>query len=353
MQHKEFVIIGNGVASKLLAFYLYQKLKTPITVIASEDFAPMCSTRTTAINCLRGTQKGLSALGDMMVDSFDEFVDFFQEYQPDGIEKSVELQLWQENREKWLRRFGICEQFETLPFFQNALNECFEGYQSDAYIFHPEVFLEWLDNQYEKEFLNDYVINVEKMGTSYQIQTQKGEIVECQYLYLCTSYESPLFSNLVSEDKLRRELEHSKPVAGTYLKFDINDFDLKEVAFKKSFSLVFDQIHLIFRRHANDVLIGSTSSNNSKNFLPDETGIFKQYETLQKHLQGVLTLPSFDKAELITGIRHKGQRRTPFWGKINDNCYGVWGLYKNAFSLGFSAAKELTQLTANMKTENN
>jgi hypothetical protein len=173
MERKEFVIIGNGVASKILAMYLYKEFQRPITIIANEDFAPMCSTRSTAINCLRGTQKGLSALGDMIVDSYDEFVEFYNEYvingslcEPgcgvvSGIEKTVELQLWQENRERWLRRFGKCEQYDRLPFFHNNLNECFEGYQSDAYIFHPEVFLEWLDNQCEKEFINDYVINVQ------------------------------------------------------------------------------------------------------------------------------------------------------------------------------------------------
>jgi hypothetical protein len=135
-------------------------------------------------------------------------------------------------------------------------------------------------------------------------------------------------------------------VAGTYLQFPLEEFNLSEFTTKESFSLVFDEIHFIVRRHAGDVLIGATTTNNSKNFYPDKEGMLEQYQRLQKHLHKVITLPAIDKGELITGIRHKGQRRTPFWGQVNDNCYAVWGLYKNAFTLAFTAARELTQLTA-------
>lgn len=349
MQHQEFVIIGDGIAAKVLAFYLYRQYQRPITLIANDQFAPKCSTRTTAINCLRGTQKGLSPLGDMLVAGHYDFEDFYQNYAPEGIEKTIELQLWQNNHEKWLRRFGECKSYDEVPFFTRPLTrqfeECFEGHQSEAYIFHPESFLAWLDSQYERNFINDYVVSIEE-GDQYILNTHNGEKICCDKLFICTSYESSLFSHLVKDEGVKRQLNHSRPVAGTYLRFKVSDFDLKEFRTQHSFSVVFDQIHFIFRSHAKDILIGSTSTNNSKNFLADRQGMLSQYQRVMEILANVITLPTFEKGELITGIRHKGQRRTPYWGEINKNCYAVWGLYKNGYSLAFSAAKHITNLTA-------
>jgi hypothetical protein len=199
---KKFVVIGDGIASKLLSFALYQEYQQPITVIASDEFAPACSTRTTAINCLRGTRKGLSPLGDSIVDTYEEFVAFYNEHKPAGLDKTVELQLWQDNREKWLRRFGSSEQYETLPFFKNMLDEVYEGFQSEAYIFHPESFFSWLDGQFEKEFIQDYVTAIQKEN-GYRISTQKERFCKQSSYSFARVMSYHFFNILLLKKKLK------------------------------------------------------------------------------------------------------------------------------------------------------
>lgn len=339
---KDVVIIGDGVAAKILAFTLYKKHNLVSTVISSEEFVPRCSTRSTAINCLRGTQKNVSSLGDVIVDSYNDFVNFYDTYQPQGIEKSFEIQLWNRDHEKWSKRFKNTNNYDFIPNLKNKLNRSYDGFKSEAFLICPELFFEWLDSHYEKEHLTDYVVDISR-ETNWLIITQSGKEIITKNVILCTSYETELFSKIIREEKLKQTLERSKPVSGTYLRFDINDFKKDQFNSSQAFSLAFNNIHFIYRPFAQDVLIGSTSINNVKSFLPQRNQINEIYFEIKKLLENAIDLPPIEKASMVVGVRHKGQKRTPFWGEINENCYGVWGLYKNGWSFAFKAALEISK----------
>jgi hypothetical protein len=128
------------------------------------------------------------------------------------------------------------------------------------------------------------------------------------------------------------------------MRFTEDQLNKSEFNLNQSFSFVIEEIHFIYRKEAQDFLLGATTTNNQLNFLHDIQGMKDQYLRFKKYTEGVITLPEFDSGELITGIRHKGQKRTPFWGKVNQDIYAIWGLYKNAWTMAFTAGKDLSEL---------
>jgi glycine/D-amino acid oxidase-like deaminating enzyme len=344
MHNKHIVIIGNGIASKCVVFELNKLGFDNITVIASDSYAPMCSTRTTAINCLRGTERGNSELGDKIIDSFEIFEDFYRNYKPLGISETFEMHTTpvapDELIAKWKRRYKKYDKGCEFSLFKNSLNTDLFYIENKAYIISPEIYFNWFDSHNKFTLIEEKVDKI----TDMHIVTSKGQTVIADELIICTSYMSQDFSKLVEDEKLKHRLLHSKPVAGSYLKFNIEDFNSNELDLNTTYCFRVDEVHLIIRPDSKDVLIGSTSTNNSIDMNGDKEGMLKQYDKLSRYLEGVVKLPHFDKSEIITGIRHKGQKRTPYWGEIAKNKYAVWGLYKNAFTFSNMAAKELVRL---------
>lgn len=343
MHNKDIVIIGNGIAAKCVVFYLNKLGFNNITLVADDASAPSCSTRSTAINCLRGTKPGKSELGDLILKSYDDFVEFFDHLNPRGIVKSFETHttpVATKKQAKWDRRYSDYDRSNSFRWFSKRLNEDFFYVENEAYFISPELFLEWFDSKLNFKLIEDYVVKIENNN----IYTKNNKELKFDKLILCTSYMSKEFSSLVSDNLLKHRLLHSKPVPGSYLKFSIKDFNPKQLDLTQTYCFRVDEIHLIVRTESNDVLIGATSTNNILDFEHNNQGMLNQYNELSKFLKGIVDLPDFEKGELITGIRHKGQMRTPFWGEINQNIYAVWGLYKNAYTFAFSAGKEIAKL---------
>jgi len=331
-----FIIIGNGVAAWRVNAELERKFVDAKSLrVASETFAPACSFRSTAINCLRGTQRGISALGDLIVDSHEEFCAFMNKENPDGVLKTHEYQVWdpdsQESSTKWERRFGAHEEFDSIEGL--ALGKTYRGVKSEAYLIDPYQFYQWHIGQFNNtEEIDDHVIEVTKYAGRHRIITQKGREVFADKIFLCAGHSSPVFSSLISDAKCLNYLSRSKPVKGAYLY-------KAAVGSELNFSLALEGKHLIFRN--GDLLIGSTSENDSSITYQDAEQTRSLYDYVSKHLSDPGFLPKFDEMEIKVGVRHKGPKRTPFWGECAENIYGVFGLYKNGFSFSFKAAKDL------------
>ena len=54
-------------------------------------------------------------------------------------------------------------------------------------------------------------------------------------------------------------------------------------------------------------------------------------------------MPNFEEIEFKVGLRHRGRRRTPYWGRLSKQIFGISGLYKNGWSYSFLAAEEVTE----------
>ena len=335
---KTIVIVGNGIASWRVNAELEKKfIDLNIIRIGSEDFIPKCSYRTTAINCLRGVQKGISKLGDLMYDSHVEFEAFYEESRPDGVNVGYEWQFWDpngQNSEKWQRRFKDWDQFKEIGEFQ--FSKTMNGVRSKAYIIEPKRLYKWHSEKFEKtQFINDYVVEINNQNKKHIVRTQKGNVIEADAVVICTGYMAHNFLELVTEESVKDYLKRSKPVRGTYLQ---TQYDLGD----DSFSLALEGSHLIYRASDKNLLIGSSSQNDSSIQIPMEKEVNDIFEFVTSQFSE-WKLPSRENWKLQHGIRFKGAKRTPFWGTLSSRCYGVMGLYKNAFSFSFLAAKELSQ----------
>ena len=78
---KTLSIVGGGLSGLLTAFYLVQERKArslplPRINLFVSPLYPSCTLSSTATVALRGTKKGLSPLGDQLVDAFHEVEKF-------------------------------------------------------------------------------------------------------------------------------------------------------------------------------------------------------------------------------------------------------------------------------------
>lgn len=328
-----FIIIGNGVAAWRINAELERKfVDANILRIGSGPFAPACSFRTTSINSLRGTQKGISPLGDLMVDSYEEFVRFMEREAPDGVFKSFEYQIWDNaNQEKWGRRYKESTQLSSVEGIE--LSKKFCGVKNEAYLIDPLEFYHWHKRSLSQtEEVDDFIVKAEKEGAGHRVWTQRGRSIYADKVFLCAGHDSPVFSSLITEEKCLDYLSRSKPVRGAYL---ISEMSGEE----RSFSIAIENKHLIFRN--GKLIIGSLSENDSS-VVSQKSGPMKElYDFVQAHLKDASILPPFEEMNVVVGARHKGPKRSPWWGVCGENLYGIFGLYKNGFSFSFKAAKDL------------
>lgn len=333
---KTIVIVGNGVAAWRINAELEKKfIDSKIIRIGSEAFSPKCSYRTTSINCLRGVQKGISPLGDLMYDSHMEFEEFFNKEAPGGVNEGHEWQLWSDaggNSDKWERRYSRWEELDEVEGIK--FSTPMKAIKSKAYLIDPYEYYQWHKAQFKNtEHLNDFVIEVNRKEDKFEVKTQNSNTLIADKLILCAGYMSQDFLSLVDDEKVKDYLNRSKPVRGTYLE---TDFEFGN----KSFSLAIESKHLIYRSSDKKLLIGSTSENNNSCQFPMTKEVFDIYDFVNSHLSN-FNLPPKDNWRVKHGIRFKGAKRTPWWGSVSDNCYGVFGLYKNAFTFSIKAAKEV------------
>jgi hypothetical protein len=327
-------IIGNGVAANVLGFYLRKSERFKDAYIAKvydDDLFKPCSLLTTSHNCLRNAQRGLSDLGDKLVDAADEFKSFYENYWPRGVHPCPHKHYWREDyakAHKLARRYRGLEYKSTeIPYFPSDLSTSLWTADNEAYVIESEYYLKWLEEQTK---YNE--IRVESVKS---IDDIKSDIV-----VLCTGQYTRYFADIFDNDQ---HVNGSKPVAGTYLEFKYSDFKETNEWFDKGFCFDLEEVNVVFRPLTQTVLIGATSTLNKNNYL-DDASVNSMYQKTAELLNGTLNLPSLEKGRYKTGIRHKGHRRLPFWGKINDRTYAVYGLYKNAYTFANLAAKDLLSI---------
>lgn len=342
MENSEtLVIIGNGIASWRLNEELEKKfIDARIVRIGRDEFAPKCSLRTTSINCLRGTEKGISPLGDLIVDSQAEFEAFYISERPSGVEKGYEYQLWDgsddESDARWSKRHKENDSFGHIEGIE--LKTPLKGARMPAYLINPALFYLWQKSRLKRsEYIQDYVVEARRDGKGFFVRTQAGVEIYADKLFICAGYLSHHFMDLVEDEKVLDYLSRCKPVRGSFLRHPTGE------EFNTSFSIAFDKHHLIFRNSDQSVLLGSTSENDSSLQTPMTEALYEIYDKIRERLADPSILPPKEDWEVVSGIRHKGAKRMPFWGELAPNCYGVFGLYKNAFSFSFLAAKELVR----------
>lgn len=343
MTRLPYIVIGDGVAARTLLFYLSQyHSDIPLIQISKNDVFPSCSQTTTSVNCLRGTKPGMSKLGDLIVDSYHEFEKFYERFNPKGVSKTIEYQLWSpasEDKAKWQRRYpkvsGPINHIEGVGYFLSPMFVV----ENDAYVVSHQKYLDWLLPS-KVDQIHDVVKNVDASEKGVKVVTLNGEY-QGERCFICAGAFNKNFASLICDPKLRRMLEHSKPVAGTYAAIPVVKTKNRSLNLDQSFALALEGINFIYRQDRQEFLVGATTENNTHVYIPNQNLFAPIYNQLRDFLKPHIELPSFDQVDLYCGIREKGQKRLPFWGEIAPNTFMISGLYKNAFTFANLAAKQL------------
>ena len=351
---KIWVIIGGGVSSYVFLDSLLEKIPKnhKIVHIKSEDMAPSCSLTSTAVCCLQGVQKGVSPLGDLLVESHSLTTSFFEKERPDGVVRGRQFNQCEPDGKnsvlEYERRFQKVDDLKYLGPFTNPLNPQ-KGKVWDAYFIDPPAYLSWFSKRVKKKAKDKGVnfLEFHDFVTDISIDPKEGIILEthseaffkADQLILATGAYSKLMKELLPDQC--EALERAKVVSGSYLAFENVEADFK---CDESFCIAFKGHNFIYQHWKKCFLIGGTTDSNDEGALkaPQVVKLKEMYEVGKNELK--LPLPPFEKGDMLVGLRQKGIKRTPFWGPLKSaqgNIYGILSLYKNGYTFSFKAAKDL------------
>lgn len=324
-------IIGGGIAGRSLLYALAKRKKiySEITLFDSDSFAHTCSLRSTAIVAPRGLSLGHSELGDSLVEAFEIFSTHVQNDLPAGVFPIIQYTGAITKLEEFKKRYPHGAVVKKFPNF--SLRSDVYMATEKAYLIDPEIYLKWLLDQSSSLPLtirNDFVTNAFEVGTAIEIETQNGHKQAFDSVVFAGG-SSNRFWNKLSND----ELFKIKSVQGSYLEFKKNNLG------NQSFSLTLEGDNFVYHAHSQKLLMGSTTIS-THGELPALNSLREIYERLQCQLE--LELPEFTFAEIKTGIREKGTKRSPYI-KNKGRCWWIGGYYKNGYSLGYDWANKLIQ----------
>ena len=351
---KSWVIIGGGISTYVFLDSFLEKVPKGHRIIhlKGEEMAPSCSLNSTAICCLQGTQKDVSPLGDLLVESYSLASSFFEAEKPDGVVKGKQYnqcELGGKNSVlEYERRFKKVDDLKLLGPFANPITPQ-KGKVWDAYFIDPPVYLKWFSKRIKKKakdrgisFLELYdfvtgITNDSKEGIL--LETHSEAFFKADQLILATGAYSKLMKDFLP--KQYQVLEKAKVVSGSYLVFDDIDSDIKG---DESFCITYKGHNFIYQHWKKRFLIGGTTDSNDEGALkaPQVVKLKEMYNVGKEELK--LPLPPFEKAVKLVGLRQKGVKRMPFWGplgKEGDKIHGIFSLYKNGYTFSFKAASDL------------
>ena len=290
----DLIVIGKGVAGSTLAYFAQQaRPNLTVAVLHSSQNEP-CSWHSTGIVSTFGVKPDAGPRGEKICASFHLAENFFAQARPAGVEK--------------------------VPHFFNSFQE--KGY---CYLVTPQTYLNWLKEQSSWECWDERVEAID----GGRVRTASGKIFEGRWVVLASG------AYVKRENKFFPEypyIDGSSIVKGSYGIFHNVDWE------KSSFVFSQGGANLVYRREDKKIVIGGTTDR-GEGMTPDTEALREQYLVLSNHF----ALPPFESIWPGAGLRHRGVKRMPFWGKLEGNVYGILGLYKNGWSLSFLAAEEMLQ----------
>jgi len=303
--------------------------------------------KSTAICCHSGIRKGVSPLGDLLFDSYQLADNFFKKERPEGVfYGKLYNQCQKEGKnspEEFERRFGTVEDLSHLgPFPNKAVSK--QGKIWDAALIDPPVYLSWFNKRIKEkaskksiDFVqkNDFVTGLRIENDQYIIETNQETII-AENIILATGAYSSLMKSFLPEPFTL--LEKAKVVSGSYIIFNSIDWG------KESFVVTYKGHNYIYHHWDKKLLIGGTTDpNETGDTTPNLVKLQEMYDIAVEELN--LPLPPFENAKTEVGLRQKGIKRMPFWGKIHSvgkgSVYGILSLYKNGYTYSFKGAKDL------------
>ena len=290
----DIVIVGRGVAGSTLAYFIHeQNPRLGIAVLYSSR-NKSCSLHSTGIVSAFGMKPGSSLRGNQICTSVQRAENFFARNSPEGVKK--------------------------VPHFYVHSKKT-----SWCHLITPDVYLNWLEEKNQCEYWDEYVEEVD----GNRVKTASGKIFEGRAIFLASG------AYIKKENKFfpfHPSVAESSVVKGSYGIFENIDWG------ESGFVFSCGKTNLVYRCESKKIIIGGTVDL-EEGMEPNREAVKNYYDILSTFF----ILPSFGLIRLGAGLRHRGRKRMPFWGKMGNNVYGISGLYKNGWSLSFLAAEEVLQ----------
>jgi len=318
----EAIFIGSGVCSLSLAHYYLKKFpKNRVKIIHSSGFFPAVDNQILLIVSSNGMKKGLSPLGDLLVDSFN----FFKKHHSgfNGVYECDQFHLRlpeDKYRSKFDRRFGQVHRQLDLDYLSNPL----DGVEARSFIVDAGTFFDTLVKEFKSniQFIPDLVTSF-SLAKEISVLTNSGQTFKTNDLFLAGgAYSKFLPSSFINSSHLQRH----KTISGGVWSANC---DLGE----KSFILTIDMANLVYHSERKMLQIGGRSSDLAID-CDCFTGIKSNYDLFK---QIVRFVPDFADGSVITSFRSKGRNRLPFYQSRrfdNNRITHLSGVYKNGYTTG-------------------
>ncbi len=311
----DVIVVGSGVAAHaFLEEAVREKFDGSILWVSAPGQLTPCSLRSTALVARQGVRRGVSPLGDLLVEGCKRFSQWCARVSPAGVEPLINW-YWPRpshpsDKEYLIRRFGAAEYSE-------------KGWIVDAPVFFPflgQRLSGLLDLQREEAL----VTALRENGDHVELQTWRGEKWRGKQVLLATGAHGRLFP--LSADAVPQ----GQAVPGHFLVWEGVDWPHPTTRWKVG------PWNLIYRSKQRTLWPGSSV---------EKDGItaprIQQFRPLWREMNRLFeNLPPLDQARVITGIRHRGEGRRPYAGLLpgHTRTYRLTGLYKSGFTLAWSLA---------------
>ena len=329
----DLAILGDGIFGKLFLYELNSRVKKSqnfsVAQISSDKLAPACSLRTTSTVSLNGIEEGVSELGNELRHGFLAFKEFYKKNRPDGIFPTEQIIVVDDQNEnniiKIKRRYS--DQWSNISDI--ILKKNLIGIKLNSYIVSPELFFKHIkieNPNYQLNHFDSLAFNISKNDQVYEIVLSNNEKVKAKKVIICTGAYSRIHTSLFRETLFADKINLTKVVAGSYLKKTFN--------YPHNVYITINGHNVVYRKETKELIIGSTTVQGPI-LAPDLSSLREIFSDVQINID--IDLGKFNDYEVVTGLRHKGQKRMPFFKAITDD-QNVWffnGAYKNGWSLPF------------------
>ena len=147
MQNYDVIIVGDGIGARVLLHEMAKSqffLDKSILQIHNPTNFPLCSFNTTSVVSGGIHKKGLSPLGDLLVDSYDSFVSFWEKH-PHIADRSKQFYIFDENQEQKKKEQFLTRYGDDFASFYGA-----QAIDKECYIVYPEKLMDCLKENYSK-----------------------------------------------------------------------------------------------------------------------------------------------------------------------------------------------------------
>lgn len=297
----DVIIIGNGIASKVFLFSFLKRFSECRVLVIESPLYPACSIKTTSHVAVAQTVEGSGPLGQLVVDSYLAFKQFFEINSPKGVEKG--------------------------HLFQDAFKD-----GVDHYFITPSILYSWFEEKTSEKgvnFSNDHVLNIKEFEDVVEVHSKQTSYLAKKVLLAPGPGFNGISINGVDQDFYRGFVRRP----GSY-------WIAEATGYQHDHSWVFTlgKANLIYRKSEQLFLLGGTTNQHDELAIDFKTLI----EWHKIYTQELDFLPRFIRGKVDSGLRFRGPKRMPFYGQMpsTQNVYALTGLHKNGFSYPFYLADQ-------------